>query len=118
MIGGKIKQSYKLPDRVSVWVVDTTKDELAIDLVRDDNIIFKSGDSLWWQSRHAYWTAQMGIAIQDVPIERIGYTYSVITLKKKLCKASICPDCGNSEMCMHDGEGRLWCPKCGEMYDW
>lgn len=116
MVGGKIKQVFNLPDRVCVWVVDT-EGELATDVVRDDNIKFLPGDQFWWQSRHAYWTAQAGIAIQDVPIERIGYSYKIPALKEKLCKLGICPDCGNAEGCMHDGNGRNWCPVCGEMYD-
>lgn len=117
MIGGKIKQVYKLPDRQSVWVVDTNGDELAVDVVKNDDMKLLPGDSFWWQSRHAYWTAQTPIAIHDVPIERIGYSYKISTLIKELCVAGVCPDCGNDQHCMHDGEGRLWCPVCGASYD-
>src|SRR5678816_672685 len=111
-----IRDSKRI-DRISVWVVDDNGDQLAVDVVRCDNIKMLPGDSFWWQDRRALWTAQTGIAIQDVPIERIGYTYQVNTLIHNLCVAGVCPDCGNDKDCMHDGAGRNWCPVCGESYD-
>lgn len=116
MIGGRIKKTYQLPDRVSIWVVDTNGDELAIDVIKDDSIKMLPGDQIWWQARKALWTASTGIAIEDVPIDRIGYSYSVIGLQRNLCKAGICPDCGYTP-CMADGHGRLWCPRCDASID-
>jgi hypothetical protein len=46
-------------------------------------------------------------------IRYCGYVNNPM-IETLLCKAGVCPDCGNAEMCMHDGEGSLWCPKCNE----
>ena len=34
------------------------------------------GDSVWWQSRHAYWTP-IDRSRQDVPLERISYSFGL-----------------------------------------
>lgn len=111
MIGGMIKSLYQLADRQSLWVVDTNGDELAVDVVKTPDIIMLPGDQVWWQDRRLLWTAATGIAIEDVPIDRIGYSYSVIELQQVLCKLGVCPSCGNDQ-CMADGKGMLWCPNC------
>ena len=119
MIGGKIKQVFKRPDKLSILVRDDNGDELVIDAAKDDGIKMLPGDSLWWQDRVALWTAQTGIAIEDVHIPRVGYSYSFETLLdelRSLCKAGICTECGCAE-CMADGDGQLWCPRCDGSYD-
>ncbi len=116
MIGGYIKRVYELPDRMAIWVIDTNNDELAVDVVKDASILMLAGDNVWWQDRRLMWTASTGIALEDVQIDRIGYSYRVIELERILCKAGICPDCARNET-MHDGDGRLWCADCGESYD-
>ncbi len=35
----------------------------------------KTGDSLWWQGRNAYWTPKPDDGREDVPIPRIGYSH-------------------------------------------
>ena len=37
----------------------------------------KIGDALWWQGRVAYWTPLPERDREDVPIARIGYSWSV-----------------------------------------
>jgi hypothetical protein len=121
MIGGKITEVYRFPDCISIVVKDrpyNVEEFLVIDLVINNHPL-RRGDSLWWQSGNAYWTPK-DKSQEDVAIPRIGYTYRRETLWVKiveLCKQGICPDCGNVDMCMHDGEGRLWCPVCNGAYE-
>ena len=72
------------------------------------------GDEIWGDTQkcligeHVFWRI---MKLYD------GTFQSSAPLPQELCKLGVCPDCGNAKQCMHDGQGRLWCPVCGAMYE-
>lgn len=123
MIGGKIHTVFMFDDRLSLLVQGTgceSNDRLVIDVPLDVALHgIASGDSVWWQSDIALWTPQNNVAEdEDIHIPRIGYSYSPDYLWPKvarLCRGGICPECA-FDNCMADGEGSLWCARCGASY--
>lgn len=119
MVGGIIKEVYMFEDRLSLLVRGTgceSSDLRCIDVTLDAAREGVSrGDTIWWQAGIALWTPHQGPPREDVHLERIGYSYDPKYLWPRvaeLCRQGICPECGKTN-CMADGEGALWCSRCG-----
>lgn len=119
MVGGEIRDVYMFDDRLSLLVRGTgceSSDLRCIDVTLEAALKGVSRyDTIWWQGAIALWTPKLGTR-EDVHLERIGFSYDPKYLWPRvaaLCRAGICPECGNDQGCMHDGEGALWCPRCG-----
>ena len=78
MIGGTVIETIDAGDRVWINCRDDAHkgDNCAINVVRNvDALVVCPGDSVWWQSRNAYWTPQNNAkGIYDIAIPRIGYS--------------------------------------------
>jgi hypothetical protein len=76
MVGGKVVQVYRLPERAGIaWVntyCDKEKDYCAV-LVEVGDEDIRLGDILWWQSNRAMWTTPDRVR-QDVSLKRIGFS--------------------------------------------
>jgi len=119
MVGGTIQDVYMFEDRLSLLVRGTgceSGDLRVIDVTLQAALEGVSkGDSVWWQAGIALWTPA-NRSREDVHLKRIGFSYDPKYLWPRvaeLCKRGICPECSNNQHCMHDGEGALWCPRCG-----
>ena len=76
MVGGIVHAVYHRDDYIEIAVQGIgpeRNDRTHIKVVWND-LRIKRGDSIWWQHRKAYWTPA-DRSRQDVPIERIGYSY-------------------------------------------
>lgn len=119
MVGGTIQDVYMFEDRLSLLVRGTgceSSDLRCIDVTLDaarEGVC--RGDTIWWQAGIALWTPHQGPPREDVHLERIGFSYDPKYLWPRvaaLCRQGICPECGKTD-CMADGEGLLWCGRCG-----
>lgn len=77
MVGRKVIETITLNDRV--WInCEGRFVECAIYVERTEEAESVSpGDSLWWQSNWAYWTAydgELAVGKEDVKIPRIGFS--------------------------------------------
>lgn len=119
MVGGVVLAVYNVRGKRSVLVAGTDGergDHLVID-VPPNAAVIKRGDQVWWQGKQLMLTPHDGGG--EIKTERQGYAYSPVALwpsVAELCRQGICPHCGCKE-CMKDGKGSLWCPRCGESYD-
>lgn len=76
MVGGRVYSINNLDDGID-FTVEDDGEYAAITLVDDANSrLIAIGDSLWWQSRTAYWTPQ-GEKGSDIAIPIIGYSRHV-----------------------------------------
>ncbi len=97
MVGGKVTDVVIRPDRIWVNVQDPIyTDQLGLYLSRNDNSLqIIKGDTIWWQSRNAYWTPGensplvgqliMGV-YYDIPIPRLsmaGVRHPILTAIKE-----------------------------------
>jgi len=88
MIGGTVKETITLDDKVWVNVVDGSE-ECAVYLEKNINSInIGAGDALWWQGVNSFWTPKRSFmsciellkrgyekgAYSDITIPRIGYS--------------------------------------------
>jgi hypothetical protein len=82
MVGGRVKETLIIGDRVWVNARDTTyRDECAIYVERNPNSErIQPGDMIWWQGRSAMWTPAENLGLSrcgvdyDIEIPRIGYS--------------------------------------------
>jgi hypothetical protein len=76
MVGGTVHTVYHKDDYIEIVVQGVRtehNDCIHIKVVWND-LPIRRGDSIWWQDRTAYWTPQ-DRSRQDVPIDRIGYSF-------------------------------------------
>lgn len=77
MIGGNVIETIVLPDKV--WVnCREGNGTCAIYVTNTDKSrTISEGDTVWWQSGHAYWTPKSDgqtIGPADIKLERIGFS--------------------------------------------
>lgn len=90
-VGGRIWHVEQEADARLILVNGTggeARDWLCIRVVPGAEPL-KRGDSIWWQGRKAYWTPEPERDRRDVPIERIGYSFSVPQAMRSLMNERI-----------------------------
>lgn len=78
-VGGRIWHVEDGPKGRLILVNGTgseSRDWLCIRVVNGDEPL-KQGDKIWWQGRQAFWTPQPFDGRSDVPITRVGFSFSV-----------------------------------------
>lgn len=77
MIGGKVVEVIREPERIFLNVQDTTykKDRCGIYVERnDDSEFIEAGDKVWWQGNQVFWTSESYLDLVEVPIPRASYS--------------------------------------------